>query len=445
MGGIVGRMFREFAITLSAAVAISLLVSLTTTPAMCAKLLKSRDRETKHNRVYQISERGFQAFYDAYAGSLRWVLKHQRLVLAATLATVCLAVYLYLVVPKGFFPAQDTGVISGNARGPEEISFQSMREKMMQYAAIVQKDPAVSNVHAFISRPNQADFTITLKPLSERNVSVDQVINRLRPQLARVVGANLFLRAVRDVDVGGRVGNSEFQYTLQGDNLPDLLKYSPTLEQKLRALPLIRDVNTDLQNRGLQAGLVIDRDTAGRLGISASTIDSALYDAFGQRQVSTIYKGMNQYHVVMEVDPQFQVSPQGLNNVFVPSSSGKLVPLSAFTHYESSSTSLAVAHQGQFPAVTFTFNLAPNIPLGDAVSAVQKIERDIGLPATIHPGFQGTAQAFQDSLASEPFLIPRRWPLCTSFWACSTKITSTPSQFSLPCPPPGWVRCWRFW
>ncbi len=405
MGGIVGRMFREFAITLSAAVAISLLVSLTTTPAMCAKLLRSRNRETKHNRVYRISERGFQAFYDAYAGSLRWVLKHQRLVLAATLATACLAVYLYLVVPKGFFPAQDTGVISGNARGPEEISFQSMREKMVQYAGIVQKDPAVSNVHAFISRPNQADFTITLKPLSERNVSVDQVINRLRPQLARVVGAALFLRAVRDVDVGGRVGNSEFQYTLQGDNLPDLLKYSPTLEQKLRALPLIRDVNTDLQNRGLQAGLVIDRDTAGRLGITASTIDNALYDALGQRQVSTIYKGMNQYHVVMEVDPQFQLSPQGLNNIFVPSSSGKLVPLGAFTHYESSTTSLAVAHQGQFPAVTFTFNLAPNVPLGDAVSAVQKIEREIGLPTTIHPGFQGTAQAFQDSLASEPFLI----------------------------------------
>ena len=277
-----------------------------------------------------------------------------------------------MVVPKGFFPAQDTGRISGNALGPEDISFQSMREKMLQYASIVQKDPAVNIVHAFIGRPNQADFTITLKPLSERNASVDQVINRLRPQLARVLGANLFLRAVRDVEIGGRVGNSEFQYTLQGDNLQDLLKYSPIMEQKLRALPQIRDVNTDLQNRGLQAGLVIDRDTAGRLGITASTIDSALYDAFGQRQVSTIYKGMNQYHVVMEVDPQFQRSPQGLNNIFVPSSTGKPVPLSAFTHYESSTTSLAVAHQGQFPAVTFTFNLAPNVPLGDAVSAVQK-------------------------------------------------------------------------
>ena len=405
MGGIVGRMFREFAITLSVAVAISMVVSLTTTPTMCAMLLRSRDREKKHNRLYQMSEHGFQALNDAYSASLRWVLKHQRLVLAATIATVCLAVYLYMVVPKGFFPAQDTGTISGNARGPEDISFQSMREKMLQYASIVQKDPAVNVVHAFISTPNQASFTITLKPLSERKASVDQIITRLRPQLARVPGADLFLRAVRDLEIGGRVGNSEFQYTLQGDNLQDLLKYSPIMEQKLRRLPQIRDVNTDLQNRGLQAGLVIDRDTASRLGISASTIDSALYDAFGQRQVSTIYKGMNQYHVVMEIDLPFQRSPAGLNNVFVPSSTGKPVPLSAFTHYESSTTALAVAHQGQFPAVTFTFNLAPNIPLGDAVIAVQNIERQIGLPATIHPGFQGTAQAFQDSLATEPFLI----------------------------------------
>ncbi len=260
MGGIVGRIFREFAVTLSAAVAISLLVSLTTTPTMCAKLLRSHHREKKHNRLYQMSENGFQALYDAYSASLRWVLEHQRLVLATAIGTVCLAVYLYVVVPKGFFPAQDTGRISGNALGPEDISFQSMREKMLQYASIVQKDPAVSVVHAFIGRPNQADFTITLKPLSERTASVDQVINRLRPQLARVPGANLFLRAVRDVEIGGRVGNSEFQYTLQGDNLQDLLKYSPIMERKLRALPQIRDVNTDLQNRGLQAGLVIDRD-----------------------------------------------------------------------------------------------------------------------------------------------------------------------------------------
>ena len=276
---------------------------------------------------------------------------------------------------------------------------------MMQYVAIVQQDPDVDIVAGFIFRPNQANLNITLKPLSERKASAVQIINRLRPQLARVPGANLYLQAVRDVQIGGRIGNSEFQYTLQGDNLQDLLKYAPIMEQKLRALPQIRDLNNDLQNRGLQAGLVIDRQTAGRLGITASTIDNALYDAFGQREVSTIYKGINQYHVVMEIDPKVQQSPAGLNNVYVPSSTGAPAPLSAFTHYAPSNTSLAVAHQGQFPAVTFTFNLAPNVPLGEAVTAVQNVEHQIGLPATIYPGFQGTAQAFQDSLATEPYLI----------------------------------------
>ncbi len=405
MGGIIGRMFREFAITLSAAVAISMVVSLTTTPMMCAKLLKSHREGKKHGRMYQISESGFQALYDVYASSLKWVLEHQRLILGVAVGTVCLAVYLYTVVPKGFFPAQDTGRLNGNAIGPEDISFQSMRQKLMQYVAIVQKDPAVAIVAGFIGRQNTASLNITLKPLSERKLSADQVINRLRPQLARVPGANLYLQAVRDVQIGGRIGNSEFQYTLQGDNLQDLLAYSPIMLQRLKALPEIRDVNTDLQNRGLQAGLVIDRETAGRLGITASTVDNALYDAFGQRQVSTIYRGINQYHVVMEIDPEFQQGPTGLNDIYVPSSTGSAVPLGTFTHYASSNTSLAVAHQGQFPAVTFTFNLAPNVPLGDAVTAVQKVEREVGLPTTIHPGFQGTAQAFQDSLATEPFLI----------------------------------------
>jgi multidrug efflux pump len=266
-----------------------------------------------------------------------------------------LAVYLYTVVPKGFFPSQGTGRINGSAVGPEDISFQSMRQKLMQYVDIVQRDPAVDEASGFIGRPNTATLNITLKPLSQRKFSADQVVNRLRPQLARVPGANLYLQAVRDVQIGGRIGNSEFQYTLQGDNLPDLLKYSPMMEQKLRALPQIRDLNTDLQNRGLQAGLVIDRETAGRLGITASTIDNILYDAFGQREVSTIYEGINQYHVV-EIDPKFQRGPTDLNNIYVPSSTGGAVPLGAFTHYESANSSLAVAHQGQFPAVTFTFN-----------------------------------------------------------------------------------------
>jgi multidrug efflux pump len=405
MGGIVGRMFREFAITLSVAVAISMVVSLTTTPMMCAKLLKPEDKRRKHNWIYRLSEGGFERVYEVYASSLRWVLDHQRTVLGITLGTVCLAVYLYAVVPKGFFPQQDTGRLNGNARGPEDISFQTMRQKLTQYVDIIRADPAVDVVAGFIGRANTAGLNITLKPLSERKVSADQVINRLRPQLARVPGATLFLQAVQDVTIGGRVGNAQFQYTLQGDNLGDLLKFAPIMEQRLRTLPQLRDVNTDLQNRGLQAGLVIDRPTASRLGINANTIDNALYDAFGQRQVSTIYRGINQYHVVMEIDPKFQQSPDGLKNIYVRSTTGQSVPLSAFTHYEQTNTSLAIAHQGQFPAITITFNLAPNVPLGDAVAAVQNMERAVNLPTTIHPGFQGTAQAFQSSLATEPYLI----------------------------------------
>ena len=405
MGGIIGRMFREFAVTLSVAVAISMIVSLTTTPMMCAKLLKPEEKRRKHNWFYRASERTFELFYEVYGGSLRWVLDHQRFVLGITLGTVCLAVYLYIVVPKGFFPQQDTGRLNGNARGPEDISFQSMSQKLIQYVDIVRSDPAVDVVAGFIGRANTANLNITLKPLSERKVSADQVINRLRPRLAQVPGATLFLQAVQDVQIGGRAGNAQYQYTLQGDNLKDLMTWAPILEQKLRTTPQLRDVNTDLQHRGLQAELVIDRATAGRLGITANTIDNALYDAFGQRQVSTIYKGINQYHVVMEIDPKFQQSPDALNNIYVRSSTGQTVPLSAFTHYQQSNTSLAIAHQGQFPAVTITFNLAPDVPLGDAVTAIQDVERKIGLPVSIQGGFQGAAQAFQSSLSTEPLLI----------------------------------------
>jgi multidrug efflux pump len=280
-----------------------------------------------------------------------------------------------------------------------------MSQKLIQYVDIVRADPAVEVVTGNIGRANTAGLNITLKPLAERKVSADQVINRLRPQTARVPGATLFLQAVQDVQIGGRGGNAQFQYTLQGDNLEDVMTFAPIMEQKMRALPQVRDVNMDLQNRGLQAGLVIDRATASRLGINATTIDNTLYDAFGQRQVSTIYRGINQYHVVMEIDPRFQQSPDGLKNIYVRSSTGQSVPLSAFTHYQQTNTSLAIAHQGQFPAVTITFNLALNVPLGDAVAAIQEVERTINLPTTIHPGFQGTAQAFQSSLATEPYLI----------------------------------------
>ena len=404
MGGILGRIFREFAITLSVAVAFSMIISLTTTPAMCAKLLKP-EKDRKHNWLSRASENSFQRLYDGYARSLRWVLRHQPLVLAFTLGTVCLAIYLYIVVPKGFFPQQDTGRINANARASEDTSFQTMRQKLLDYMAIVKADPAVEIVTGFIGRANTAGLSIQLKPLSERNVSASEVINRLRPQVARIPGATFFMQPQQDVAIGGRAGNAQFQYTLQGDNLQDLLAWAPVVEQKLRTIREVQDVNSDLQRRGLEADLVIDRDTAGRLGLTPQIIDNALYDAFGQRQVSTMYKGINQYHVVMEVAQQFQQSPDALRNIYVRSPTGQEIPLSAFTHYESSTTSLSVAHQGQFPAITFSFNLAPNVPLGDAVAAVQNMVSTMVVPATIHPGFQGTAQAFQDSLATEPYLI----------------------------------------
>ncbi len=404
MGGILGRIFREFAVTLSVAVTISMIVSLTTTPAMCAKLLEP-EKGRKHNWLGRASERGFQRLYDGYASSLRWVLGHQPLVLGITLGTVCLAVYLYVVIPKGFFPQQDTGRINGGARASEDTSFQTMRQKLLDYMVIVNADPAVEATSGAINRANTGFVSISLKPLSERKVSVSEVINRLRPKVARVPGATFFMQPQQDVQIGGRGGNAQFQYTLQGDNFQDLLAWAPVLEQKLRTMPELQDVNSDLQSRALQARLVIDRDTAARLGLSPQTIDSALYDAFGQRQVSTMYKGINQYHVVMEVAQQFQQSPDALKNIYVRSNSGREIPLSAFTHYESSTTSLAVAHQGQFAAITFSFNLAPNVTLGNAVVAVQNMVRTMVVPATIHPGFQGTAQVFQASLATEPYLI----------------------------------------
>ena len=407
MGGIVGRLFREFAVTLSIAVAISMVVSLTTTPALCAKLLRT-EKGREHNWLYNASERGFEWLYEGYANSLRWVLRHQGLVLGIMLGTVCLAVYLYVVIPKGFFPEQDTGRVNGNVLASEDISFQSMHDKLNEYVNIIKSDPAVDVVTGYTGggrSTNTAFLNISLKDLSKRKVSSSAVVNRLRPQLAMVPGATCFLVPVQDVQIGGRQGNAEFQYTLQGDNLPDLLEYAPQVLQKLRELPELRDTNSDLQDQGLQAGLVVDRDTASRMGITVATIDNALYDAFGQRQVSTMYEGLNQYHVVMEIDPKFQQSPDALNDIYVRSSTGQSVPLSAFTHYARSTTSLAVNHQGQFPAVTISFNLAPNVPLGNAVSAIQGVERTLGLPSTIHPGFQGTAQAYQASLATEPFLI----------------------------------------
>jgi len=407
MGGILGRIFREFAVTLSVAVAISLVVSLTATPMMCAYLLKRHRHDHRRNRFSRALQSGFDSMADGYARSLRWVLGHQPLMLCVLLGTIGLAVYLYMVVPKGFFPQQDTGRLSGQALSSEDTSFQTMRQKLVQFIDIVRSDPAVAVVTGNIgARSNQAAFNVTLKPLSERKASADQVINRLRPRLARVPGATLTLQAVQDVQIGGRLGAAQFQYTLQADNFKELLEWAPRVLQGMRAIPVLRDVNTDLQNHGLLAGLVIDRDTASRVGITPQTIDNTLYDAFGQREVSTMYRTMNQYFVVMEIDPQFQQGPDALKDLYLRSATtGQMVPLSAFSHYDRSVTALSIAHQGPFPAVTFSFNMALDAPLGEGVAAIQKLEHSLGLPATIHPGFQGTTQAFQASLNSQPYLI----------------------------------------
>jgi multidrug efflux pump len=404
MGGILGRIFREFAITLSVAVAFSMIISLTTTPAMCAKLLKP-EKDRKHNWFSRASEKGFQRLYDGYAGSLRWVLQHQPLVLGITLGTLCLAIYLYVVIPKGFFPQQDTGRLNANARASEDTSFQTMRQKLLDYMAIVKADPDVEAVSGSINRANTAGFSIQLKPLSERKASVFDVINRLRPKVAHVPGANFFMQPQQDVQIGGRAGNAQFQYTLQGDNLRDLLAWAPLVEQKLRAIPEVQDVNSDLQSRALEADLVIDRNTAARLGLTPQMIDNALYDAFGQRQVSTIYTELNQYHIVMEVDSAFRDSTDAIRGLYVRSANGSQVPLSSFTHYETKNTALAVNHQGQFPAVTISFNLNDGVALGDAVTKIEAAVLRMGLPSDIHPTFQGNARAFQSSLSSQPWLI----------------------------------------
>ncbi len=407
MGGIVGRLFREFAVTLSAAIGVSLVVSLTTTPAMCAQLLKPI-HEQKHNRAYQMTQAGFDAILRAYTRALGWVLRHQRLTLVVTILTACLTVYLYAVVPKGFFPQQDTGRIQGTVQASQDISFGAMSQKMRAFVDIVMKNPEVDTIVGFAGGStalNQGRMFIMLKPLNKRTHTADQVIAILRKQLAVVPGATLFLQSSQDLSIGGRASQAQYQYTLQGDNLVDLNQWAPALLAKLRGLPQLRDVNTDQQDNGLQASVAIDRDTASRLGIAPQDIDNALYDAFGQRQVSTIYESLNQYHVVMEVAPQYQTSPDALQTVYVKSSSGQMVPLSAVAHFGPSKTSLAVAHQGQYPAVTLSFNLAPDVSLGQATVAIEAAQRSIGMPGTIHGGFQGTAQAFQDSASSEPILI----------------------------------------
>jgi multidrug efflux pump len=421
MGGVVGRLFREFAVTLSVAIGVSLLVSLTVTPTMCAKFLRAEKKEEKHNLFYRTSEWCFDRMLAVYNHALRWVLRHQPLTLTVTVLVACLSVYLYIEVPKGFFPQQDTGRIGGTVVAAQDISFQSMSNKMHQYVSIVMKDPAVETVAAFAgggSPLNQGRFFMMLKPLEQRGgckkqhfweicryVTADDVINRLRGKLAVVPGATLIMQSYQDLTIGGRYGNAQYQYTLQSANLDDLNNWAPRVLQKLKTLPELRDQNSDQQDKGLEAKLVVDRDTASRMGITAATLDNALYDAFGQRQVSTMYRPLNQYHVVMEVAPQFQQTPEALQNIYLRSTAGTPIPLAAFTHFEPSNTPLEVNHQGQVPSVTISFNLAPGVSLGQATQAIEDAQRSIGLPSTIEASFQGTAAAFQDSLSSEPVLI----------------------------------------
>ena len=358
MGGVVGRLFREFAVTLSVAIAVSLCVSLTTTPMMCARFLRSQ-HDQKHGKFYEAIERAFQWGRSSYGAALRWVLRHQPLMLTVTAATICLTVYLYIAVPKGFFPQQDTGRMMGTIQGAQDVSFPLMQDKLKQYTDIVMSDPAVASMSGNTGggSENVGRMQIDLKPISERKISVDQVIARLRRKTAVVPGATLFLRASQDITVGGRFSNAQYQYTLESENLDDLNVWAPRLTAALRQLPGLRDVSSDQQTRGLQAALVIDRDTASRLGVLPQAIDATLYDAFGQRQVSTMYTQLNQYHVVMEVDAAFRESTDAIQSLYVRSTKGTQVPLSAFTHYETKTTALTVNHQGQFPAVTISFNL----------------------------------------------------------------------------------------
>jgi multidrug efflux pump len=535
MGGIIGKLFREFAVTLSVAIAVSLLVSLTTTPMLCARFLKSRD-ESSHGRLYRIFEDAFQWVHYEYNAALRWVLRHQWLTLGVAIGCAFLNVYLFKIVPKGFFPQQDTGRLSGQTIASQDISFTAMKEKQQQLAQMTLNDPAIETVTAFAGggrgSNNQGFMFVALKPQNQRpgRVTADQVVNRLRGKLSGVPGARLFLQANQDIQVGGRGSAAQYQYTLSDPDVDELNTWAPRLEARARAMPELRDVSTDQQDQGLSETLVINRDTASRLGITMSAVDQVLYDAFGQRQVSTMYTGLNQYFVVMEVDPKYQLSPDSLNNIYIktgstgapasvpnlgsttasasgattpaaapppaaarsasaapasfvtaggalittstvsnsgttsaspatsavasniaaiaasndesttaaaiqsgtlsgtgassstsatassaavaapaagitPATTGAMVPLSTIAHWEEKRTSLTVNHQGQYPAVTLTFNLAPNIALGDAVTALENVESDMGMPASIHATFQGTAQVFQESLKNEPYLI----------------------------------------
>jgi len=412
MTGIVGRLFREFAVTLSAAIMVSLLVSLTATPMMCSRMLRSH-HEVKHGWLYRRSEAGFNAILAMYERALRVVLRFRAVTMMVTMVTIALTVYLYARIDKGFFPQQDTGRLTGQIQADQQTSFQAMETRFDEFVEVVRGDPDVAMVIGWMGgggmggggTMNIGRIFVTLTPDSQRKLTADDVIARIRRgRVSHLPGGTLFLQSVQDLRIGGRGSAAQYQFTLQGDNLADLAAWAPRMIRAMRNIPGVVDVNSDQQDKGLQASLVIDRQTASRLGISTKAIDDTLYDAFGQRQVSTMYTQLNQYHVVMEVAPEFWQNPDGLKYLYVKGTKGQ-VPLSAFTHYAPSTSPLAVNHSGQFPSVTISFNLLPGTPLGTVVDSVLALQNSLGMPATIHGSFSGTAQAFQDSLKNEPILI----------------------------------------
>jgi multidrug efflux pump len=410
MGDIVGRLFREFAITLSVTILVSAVVSLTLTPMMCSRLLREKSA-TKEGRFYRASERVFQRVIDFYGETLRWVLKYRPVTLLLAAATLVLTLWLYAIVPKGFFPVEDTGVIQGITECSQRISFPAMAEKQEALAKVVLKDPAIESLSSFIgvdgtnTTLNSGRILINLKPLAARNVGATELMSRLQPALAQVEGITLYMQPVQDLTVEDRVSRTQYQYSLEDPNADELSTWTTRFVDKLKTLPQLQDVATDQQLSGAETTLVIDRITASRLGITPQMIDQTLYDAFGQRQVSTLFTQSNQYHVILEALPEFQKHPEKLQDIYVHSTSGGAVPLSTFTHFESGTAPLSVNRQGQFPVVTISFNLAGNASLGEATTAIEQLQKDLNMPASIQASFQGTAEAFKASLTNEPLLI----------------------------------------
>ena len=432
MGGIVGRLFREFAITLSTAIMVSMVISLTTTPMMCAYLLK-HERPEDHGRLYRASEKFFSWMLETYRRSLLWALDNSALMLVVLLFTIALNVVLIYRIPKGFFPQQDTGAIVGGVQGPQDSSFPAMDDSIRRLVAVIKSDPAVANVNAYTGgngSTNTGFIYIALKPLDERKVGAPEIINRLRPKLNHLPVASAFLQASQDLRIGGRSSNALYQYTIQSDNVQDLSKWGPILLAEMKKLPGLQDVNSDQQNGGLEELITYDRASAAKLGITAQALDSSLYAAFGQSEVSIIYTQLNQYYVVLEVAPKYWQTPQGLKDIYLRAAStssagtgssngssnsnisspantpGKgNIPLSAVTSAQASTTPLAVNHTGLFPSVTVSFNLAPGVSLSDATERIGEMQQRLGTPATVRGFFAGTAQAYQQSLGTEPMLV----------------------------------------